>query len=78
MNTMTLTYIIIAFAVGVVVGWLTMIVPTGGRSGLTRTETRRLNLLINRAMNIARGWTITLYSEGEVIDQVTIHENRNW
>lgn len=77
MNTMTLVYIIIAFTVGVIVGWLTMIVPTG-RNDLTREETRRLNMLIDRAMRLKRGYTITLWQNNELIDQVTIQEEHYW
>lgn len=75
MDTMTLVYIIIAFVVGVVVGWLTLVLPAGSRTNLTREETRRLNRLIDLAMGIGRGYTITLYSEGELVDQVTVHED---
>lgn len=77
MNTMTLVYIIIAFVVGVIVGWLTMIVPTG-KNDLTREETRRLNMLIDRAMRLKRGYTITLWQNNELIDQVTIQEEHYW
>lgn len=76
MDAMILVYIAAAFVVGVVVGWLTMVIPAGGRSDLTREETRRLNTLIDRAMSTNRGFTITLYSEGALIDQVTIQ--RDW
>ena len=74
MNEMTLICIVSAFVIGVIVGWITMIVPAGGKSNLTREETRRLNKLINRAMDTKRGFTITLFSEGDLIDQVTVQE----
>lgn len=78
MDTMTLIYIIVAFTIGVVVGWLTMVTPAGGRD-LTRDETRRLYNLIEKAMDMPRGYTVTLWYEGAVVDKVTIHEEyRRW
>lgn len=77
MDTMTLVYIIIAFATGVVVGWLTLILPVGRRTNLTREETQRLNRLIDKTMDLRRGYTLSLWSEGELVDQVTIRDE-NW
>lgn len=76
MDIMILLYIIAAFAVGVVVGWITLLMPCGGSTNLTREETRRLNKLIDRAMSTKRGFTITLISEGELIDQVTVQSEQ--
>lgn len=77
MDDMTVTYIIIAFGVGVIVGLIMTAILAGSKSNLTREETWCLNKLVDRAMNISRGFTITLYSEGKLIDQVTV-PNRFW
>lgn len=77
MDFMTLLYVTVAFTIGVVVGWLMMAMPACGRN-LTRDETRRLYNLIAKAMDMPRGYTITLWYEGAVIDKVTIHEDWRW
>lgn len=74
MDTMTLVYIIIAFVAGVVIGWLTMALPVGRRTNLTREETQRLNRLIDKAMDLRRGYTLSLWSEERLVDQVTIQD----
>lgn len=78
MDTMTLVYIIIAFVAGVVTGWITIAIPAGRRTNLTREETQRLNRLIDKAMDLRRGYTLSLWSEDRLIDQVVIQDDWRW
>ena len=67
-------YILVAFVVGVVTGWITILVGSGVR-GVTREESRRVNQIIDKIGNYPNA-ILTLWSEGALIDSVTIGEEK--
>ena len=67
-------YITIAFVVGVATGWF-MVAVGSGINGVTREEARRINRIID-AIGRYPNAILTLWSNGVLIDSVTIGEER--
>lgn len=66
---------IIAMTVGFVAGVKFAVGPSS-TGDLTRDETRRLNRLVDRATSMTTSRTVTLWGEGEMLDQVIIRGSR--
>lgn len=66
-------YIAIAFAVGVVTGWL-MIICGSGFKGLTREESRHVYRLLDK-IDGRPNTILCLWNNGVLIDSVTIGED---
>lgn len=69
-------YIAIAFVAGVLTGWFTIMGGSGNQYA-TRNEVKRVNQILSEMDNYPNA-TLSLWSEGRLIDSITIGEREKW
>lgn len=69
-------YIAVAFVAGVLTGWFTIVGGSGSRYA-TRNEVKRVNQILSKMDDYPHA-TLSLWSEGRLIDSITIGERERW